>query len=120
MTNFPGSKKVDKAFVLDLVRKIAPNAVLNRLELYEAERASAPSFELRGRTSEVAYAIVDFEFDQHLKAVRRALRKTWLDDRLLKVKTLKDRELESHDNRTMVLEKIPKNFTAEELLNTMS
>jgi len=34
--------------------------------------------------------------------VRRALRKLWVEDRLLKVKTIKDQKEENHKERTIV------------------
>lgn len=55
-----------------------------------------------------------------MKAVRRELRKKWLGDRLLKVKTLKDQEAESFDARTLVLTDLPKNIRNDELLNAAS
>ena len=41
--------------------------------------------------NKVAYAIVEFEMPKWVTTVRRSLRKVWMSDKLLKVKTLKDR-----------------------------
>ena len=60
---------------------------------------------------------MDFEFNEQLRSVRRGLRQTWLADKLIKVKTLKDREYETHDERTIVVENIPQNMEAAELLD---
>lgn len=50
--------------------------------------------------------------------VRKALRKTWIQDSLLKVKTLNDTKGEAFDNRTVVIQGIPKYMRAETLLST--
>jgi hypothetical protein len=35
--------------------------------------------------------------------VRRALRKEWINDKLLKVRTIEDKNLETHGLRTVIL-----------------
>ena len=39
-----------------------------------------------------------------------------MEDKLIKVKTLKDREHETHDARTIVLDNLPANMEANELI----
>jgi len=58
----------------------------------------------RGST---AYAIVEFELEKSVAPVRRALRKLWVQDRLLKVKTIHDQKDESHKERTVVAHGLP-------------
>lgn len=60
----------------------------------------------------VAYAIVEFEMQKWVSTVRRGLRKHWEQDRLLKVKTLKDQNAEKHSERTIVLSNIPSHLNA--------
>ena len=48
--------------------------------------------------------------------VRKALRKTWIRDSLLKVKTIEDVKAEAFDNRTVILHGIPKHLRAEVIL----
>lgn len=48
--------------------------------------------------------------------VRKALRKTWLHDALLKIKTSEDVKAEAFDNRTVILNGIPKHLRAETIL----
>ena len=90
--------------VYDLVIKAVPHAELLRIDLHESEMGS------------VAYAIVEFEDLSMMKDARRALRKEWIGSKLIKVKTLADKEAESHAERTLVLKNIPKNMMAQELL----
>lgn len=100
-----------------MVYQQEPDAIINRVDVYEAEVAGHTTSEYKGKINRTAYAIVDFEFDDQLRSVRRGLRQTWMEDKLIKVKTLKDREHESHDARTVVLENLPANFEAAELLD---
>lgn len=60
----------------------------------------------------VAYAIVEFEMQKWVSTVRRGLRKHWEQDKLLKVKTLKDQNAEKHSERTIVLSNIPSHLNA--------
>ena len=48
--------------------------------------------------------------------VKSNLRKTWLHDTLLKVRTSQDVKNEAFDNRTVILHGIPKHLRAEQLL----
>ena len=45
---------------------------------------------------------MEFELAKSVAVVRRALRKLWVEDRLLKVKTIQDQKEENHTERTVV------------------
>jgi hypothetical protein len=68
----------------------------------------------------VAYAIVEFEMQKWVSTVRRGLRKHWEQDKLLKVKTLKDHNAEKHSERTIVLSNIASHSRAEDLATALS
>ena len=72
------------------------------------------------RSNRVAYAIVQFEEYNHMKNVRRALRKEWVNDRLLKVRTLEDKLLENHGLRTIIIQNIPLSVQPIEIAKAMS
>jgi|DEB0MinimDraft_12_1074336.scaffolds.fasta_scaffold10827_1 hypothetical protein len=58
---------------------------------------------MRGDTSRTAYAVVEFLNKKHVQTVRRQLRKTWLGEKLLKVRTLADLKNETHTDRTIIV-----------------
>ena len=70
--------------------------------------------------NKVAYAIVEFEMPKWVTTVRRSLRKVWMSDKLLKVKTLKDRTQETFKDRTVIIDNIPSHITREELADHLS
>ena len=119
ITNFSGRSQVTENSILDLVMEVEPEAILNRVKVYSTVQGSNPAMEIRGRNPETAYAIVDFENETQLRAVRRKLREKWVDDRLMKVRTLKDKDTERHSDRTLVLKDIPAHITADELINKL-
>lgn len=63
LTNFPGSETITEAFIRDMIKSVDEKVIINKVELFEAMQGSDPSSEYRGRTSDIAYAVVDFEFD---------------------------------------------------------
>jgi hypothetical protein len=73
-----------------------------------------------GTRNTVAYAIVEFEMQKWVANVRRGMRKHWEQDKLLKVKTLKDEMNESHSERTIILSNIPSHLNSEDLASSMS
>jgi hypothetical protein len=103
LTNF--GKEMSEKMVYDMVMKALPSSEITRLNLYHSEHGS------------VAYAIIDFEEVSMMKDARRVLRKEWLDKKLIKVKTLADKPAESHQERTLVLQNIPENMMANELID---
>ena len=48
--------------------------------------------------------------------VKSNLRQTWLHDSLLKVRTNEDAKHEAYDNRTVIINGIPKHLRAEQVL----
>ncbi len=54
---------------------------------------------------------------RQVEMVRSGLRKTWIEDTLLKVRTAQDAKKESFDNRTVIVSGIPKHLRTEGILN---
>jgi hypothetical protein len=61
--------------------------------------------------NQVSYVRVEFEMPKWVTSVRRGLRKQWLHDKLLKVKTLKDKKSESFKERTIIVQGFPSHST---------
>ena len=74
ITNFPGDINVNKQFILDMCYKLEPDAIVNRIEVYDAKVSGQTSAEYKGKINRTAYAIIDFEFNDQLLSVRRGLR----------------------------------------------
>ena len=55
-----------------------------------------------------------------MKNVRRALRKFWIHDKLLKFRTIEDKNSEDHGLRTIILQNIPRGVRTYELANAIS
>ena len=49
--------------------------------------------------------------------VRSTLRKTWIHDSLLKIRTKEDMRQEVHDNRTVIIDGLPRHLRAEQILS---
>lgn len=74
------------------IEKGDKNAKIKRIEVIEAITGGGLNdYKLR-----TAYAIVEFEEQAYVASVRRGLRKLWIHDALLKVKTLDDLKDEGH------------------------
>lgn len=52
--------------------------------------------------------------------MRRGLRKEWVNDKLLKVRTLEDKNLETHGLRTIIIQDIPLSVHPIEIAKGMS
>lgn len=115
ITNFPKGVTVSKQYIKDLCLKFDPTAIVNTVKIYDAQLGN--NLKIRNQT---AYAIVDFEMQKWVNSVRRGLRKHWEQDRLIKVKTIKDERTESHSERTIILNNIPSHLTSENLAYAMS
>ena len=74
ITNLPGDINVNKQFILDMCYKLEPDAIVNRIEVYDAKVSGQTSAEYKGKINRTAYAIIDFEFNDQLLSVRRGLR----------------------------------------------
>jgi len=68
----------------------------------------------------VSFVIVNFEMPKWVTTVKRGLRKTWMYDKLLKVKTLKDRQQETFKERTIIIQNLPSHISPEELSDNLS
>ena len=115
ITNFPKGVNVTKRYIRDLCLKFDQNAIVNKVFIKEAK--TGDNFENR---NPMAYAIVEFEMQKWVATVRRGMRKHWQQDKLLKVKTLKDEVTESHGERTIVISGIPSHLNSEDLATSMS
>jgi hypothetical protein len=49
--------------------------------------------------------------------VRRGLRKKWIQDKLLRVRTLKDMEREGFNDRTIIITNVTPNISVQEVVN---
>ena len=63
-----------------------------------------------------AYVKVRLGSKRQAEMVRSKLRQTWVQDSLLKVRTQADAKSESFDNRTVIINGIPKHLRAEAIL----
>jgi len=66
--------------------------------------------------SRPAYLKVVVGSKRQAQLIKQSLRKTWVHDSLLKVKTADDAKTEVFDNRTIVLSGIPKHLRAEQVI----
>lgn len=64
----------------------------------------------------VAYMTVEYESVQDAMKMAKKLKKTWIDDKLIKVRTMKDKHIEHFDNRTVVMKDIPTNIKVRHVL----
>ena len=116
ITNFPKDMNVTEAYIKDLCLKHGgENVMIKQIHLQEAMSGGSRE-ELGGQCRErTAYAVVEFELERWVPMVRRALRKLWVEDRLLKVKTVKDQKDESHKARTVVAHGIQSHLDVQHL-----
>jgi len=69
--------------------------------------------ELKQRTS---YIKVEVGTKRQAQMVKSNLRKTWLHDSLLKIKTSEDAKSEAFDNRTVILNGLPRHLRVERIM----
>jgi hypothetical protein len=99
LTNFPKGLKVSKAYIKELCLSKGPKGTsIEKIIIQEAQVGTNP--EVRNK---VAYVIIQFDDEGHALAVRRALWRKWIDDKLLKIKSKKDEQVENHGDRTLIL-----------------
>lgn len=116
ITNLPitasndlNSESSVKQFLLSTVHKdlqVKSVKFINALEINDMPRRTA-------------FIKVEVGSKRQVEQVRQALRKTWVQDSLLKVKTQSDVKAEAYDNRTVVVQGIPKHMRAEVLLQQL-
>jgi hypothetical protein len=63
--------------------------------------------------------VVEFTDKKWVQSVRRGLLKQWMNDKLLKVKTLKDKKAESFKERTIILSGFPSHMNYNELASEL-
>ena len=102
ITNFPKGINVSEAYIKDLCYKYDATAIINSIFIKDAITGS-----LTTNRNKAAYAIVEFEMPKQIAAVRRGIRKHQEQDRILKVKTLKDESREKHKERTIIVQNLP-------------
>jgi RNA recognition motif-containing protein len=62
---------------------------------------------------------VEYESVHDAMKIAKKLKKTWIDDKLIKVRTMKDRHLEHYDNRTIVIKDLPTNAKSRHVIEFM-
>ena len=75
---------------------------------------------MKGDSSRAAYAIVEFLNPKHVQTIRRQLRKTWIGDKLLKIRTVSDIKGESHTDRTIIVGGLENNVDVHDLVNVFN
>ena len=116
LTNFPSSEIVNQEYIKKLVGEMDSKAVIKRIVLQEGMKGN----NAQAATARTAYAIVEFELNRFVATVRRGMRKHWIGDKLVKVKTLKDVKKEHFNERTVVVTGLPKHFKQIDLLNVFN
>jgi len=74
------------------------------------------SLETQNLPKRTSYIKVELGSKRQAHQVKSALRKTWLHDSLIKVRTQEDAKAEAYDNRTVILHGLPKHLRAEIVL----
>jgi hypothetical protein len=98
LTNFPKDLNVNEAFVMELcLNNGAGKSRIREIRISETFKANLND------NDRAAYAIVDFESAQEVQSVKQSLWKHWIKDKLLKLKTLEDREIENFHDRTLIV-----------------
>lgn len=99
LTNFPARFGLSTSKVEELIKQADKNAVIKSIQIQQAMRG-----EMAQSSGQIAaYAIVEFLNGHDVVSVRRALRKHWIDDCLLRVKTMQDYKQETFNERTIVV-----------------
>jgi len=92
--NFPDSLKVTDKYIHDLCMKQDESAIIKDINIFHSMVKKEPK---------VAYVIIDFEHVASVDSVKRGLYGTWIQDKLLKPKTLKYRSMEDFNSRTVMI-----------------
>jgi hypothetical protein len=115
-TNFPHGETVTQTMIKDMILKVEPNAILHNIHIEGAMRSQ----ETEHAVPMTAFAIVEFHNPRHVQTVRKHLRKTWLQDKLLKIRTASDAKTETHKERTVIVANLDQNLKSIDLVNVMS
>ena len=114
ITNFPKEIKVTEKWVHDLVLEQDKTAYVKEIQMIEGIGTNSAI------TNTTAYVIVEFEDKESVANVKRGLRKTWIHDKLLKPKVMKDEGMEDFNARTVIIENYPSHLSGDELANMMT
>lgn len=109
MTNFPSGVEVGETLITDLVMKGDPSSLIKSIEVKHALVGD------NGVAAQAAYAIVEFETSRSVENVRKGLRKHWIKDKLLKLRTLDD--FESFNDRSIIVTNFPSHVKQVDLIN---
>ena len=116
LTNFPKGVKINEAFIMDLCLSHSESpAIIQQIYIKECLPGAKPD-----ARNAAAYAIVDFESPSHVKSVKRGLWKHWIKDKLLKMRTLEDREQENFHARTLIITDFASHCTGEDVTSVLS
>ena len=114
LTNLPiveAKELISEQSVADfLVENVHKDLQVNKVKFHY----SLSTENLKQRTS---YIKVEVGSKRQAQLVKSNLRKTWLHDSLLKIKTLDDVKAEAFDNRTIILNGLPKHLNTQGILD---
>ena len=110
LTNFPTTQQISESWVMDLIQKHEPSLLVEKIQL-------TPTYLEDGR---VSHAIISFESKGSVQVMKRALRKLWIDNRMLKMKTKADKFTEEFKNRTIIVTGFPNHVKDLELAEHFS
>jgi hypothetical protein len=112
LTNLPAEISLSK--IKELVLQTGVNGENKNIHILNIRLVKAL------KDDKVAYAKIKLGSAQEVKNVLGRLRNMWLDDKLLKLKTIEDKNNETFDNRTIVLREIPVTYKENTLIDIMS
>jgi len=110
LTNFPTTQTINEEWIMDLVNKHAPYALVQKITLNPCYNGG----------NRVSSAVISFETTDPVLKMKRALRKHWIDNKVLKVKIKNDRFVEDHNQRTIVVSGFPNHVKDQEIAEHFS
>lgn len=91
---------------IELCQQSVPN-----LEVYG--QRSVPSINSQART---AFIVLDLAGERQVVDLTKKMRHVWVEDSLIKLRTLKDAKREQFDNRTLVIRDIPTSYQIKDII----
>ena len=112
LTNLPtdSAQLSDTKYLSDFLHK----NVNKGIEVQKVEKIS--SLESQSLRAKTAYIKVTLASKSQAQMVKKKLAKTWVGDSLLKVKTQADAKKEHFNNRTVLIQNIPKYLNTDKVL----